>query len=225
MTTPLATEKAAATEEGAAELPPAYVLVEVRTISLEMLANTVAQEPPAPAGCRVRRWRRPPLDTYRRLFAAVGGPWGWTGRLIMTDDELRETLRDERVEIWRLWTGSSIAGFVELDRRVPGEIEIVYFGLVPGQIGRGLGSFLLHWAIHHAWTTPGVPRMPRGIPAEPMRRLWLHTCDRDHPGALAVYRRAGFQMFDDYTGPEAYPSDFVAPPGLSGPATPEAHEG
>jgi GNAT superfamily N-acetyltransferase len=221
--TATAEDLAAAPSNDADELPPGYVFVTVRTVSVEMRTNSVPVAPLAPTGCRVTRWRHPPLAAYRRLFTAVGGPWGWTGRLIMAEDELRATLDDPRVEVWRLWQGSSVAGFVELDRREPAETEIVYFGLVPDRIGRGLGSFLLRWAIHHAWTaaparvaleargaaTPAAPAS-----AEPTRRLWLHTCDRDHPGALDVYLRAGFEVFEDWTGPEAYPADFAARPGL-----------
>ena len=75
------------------------------------------------------------------------------------------------------------AGYVELDRRVEGEVEIAYFGLVPDCIGRGLGSALLDWALERAWSDRPC-------------RVWLHTCSLDHPKALAVYRRAGFEVYD-----------------------------
>jgi GNAT superfamily N-acetyltransferase len=94
---------------------------------------------------------------------------------------------------------------VELDRRVPGETEFVYFGLKPEFIGRGLGSFLLRWAIHHAWTT-----RPDGDPenAEATHRVWLHTCDYDHPSALEMYLRAGFEVFEQEIGSELYPAGY-----------------
>jgi GNAT superfamily N-acetyltransferase len=186
--------------------PPGYVLVTVRTTSLQMLASSVPVRPDAPPGCRVQRWRRPKPAAYRRLFEAVGGPWGWTGHLLLGDEELGALLTDERLELWRLRAGSIVAGFVELDRRVSGETEILYFGLAPEFIGRGLGSFLLRWAIHHTWTTPPGRRGT----GEATRRLWLHTCDYDHPGALAVYRRAGFEVFEEHVGPELYPADHIA---------------
>ena len=194
--------------------PPGYVSVTVTTTSLEMLANSVSVAPEAPispdalAGWRVERWRAPSPASYRRLFTAVGGPWGWTGRLLLAESELNAVLTDDRVEIWRLWCGATVAGFVELDRRVRGETEFVYFGLTPEFIGRGLGSFLLRWAIHHAWTT-----RPNGGPdtVEATRRVWLHTCDYDHPAALEMYRRAGFEVFAEEFGPDLYPARYRRP--------------
>ena len=71
------------------------------------------------------------------------------------------------------------AGFSELDRRHEPDIELAYFGLMEDFIGCGLGRFLLRWTVDQAWT-----RNPR--------RLWVHTCDLDHPRSLAVYQHAGF---------------------------------
>ncbi len=184
--------------------PPGYVFVPVRTTYLEMRRDAsgptaaAADTPDPPAGCEMRRWRKPPLDEYRQLFSDVGGPWGWTGRLLQSDDEVRGVLDDERVEIWRLFSGGEVAGFIELDRRLPGEIEVVYFGLRDAFIGRGLGPFVLRWAARHAWSD------------ERVERLWLHTCDYDHPAAIGVYERAGFRIYDERSGPEIYPAEHVA---------------
>ncbi len=182
-------------------LPPGYVMVQARTTYLEMLENSVVEPPEAPAGCEMRLWRRPPPGQYRELFSAVGGPWGWSGRLLMTDVQLRAVLDDDRIEVWRLYRDETLAGFIELDRRVPGEVEIVYFGLLPELVGRGLGSFALRTAIHHVWTAGE---------AGPIRRLWLHTCDYDSPTALAFYQKAGFRIYDEHSGPEAYPAEHIA---------------
>lgn len=172
----------------------------MRTTYLEMLRTEVPDEPDAPAGCSVGRWERPPLDEYRALFAAVGGEWGWTGRLLPNDGELRALLDDPSIEIYRLRLGSRAAGFAELERGAEGQVEIVYFGLAPEFIGRGLGGFLLRWTIHRAW---------QGAAGEPTRRLWLHTCEFDHPGALAVYQKAGFRVYDERTEMQPYPEAFL----------------
>lgn len=59
------------------------------------------------------------------------------------------------------------------------DVELAYFGLVPDFIGRGLGWYLLHWAVERAWF-------------QGCERLWVHTCNLDHPRALMTYQRAGF---------------------------------
>jgi GNAT superfamily N-acetyltransferase len=182
---------------------PGYRVVPARTTYLEMRRNEVPQEPAVPAECSVARWDRPPLDEYRALFLAVGGEWGWTGRLLLSDKELRALLDDPSIEIYRLSCGGRVAGFAELERQADGEAEIVYFGLMPEFIGRGLGGFLLRWTIHRAWQEagPGAPET---------RRLWLHTCEFDHPGAVDVYRKAGFAVFDEQTEMQPYPEAFLA---------------
>lgn len=188
-----------------AALPRGYALVAVRTTHLEMLENAVPVAPETPPSFGVERLVRPPLDEYRAIFLAVGGEWGWTGRLLMTDGELADILDDDRIEVWRLISGTQVAGFVELDRRIPGEVEIVYFGLTPEFIGRGLGGFLLRWAIHHAWKSVGP-----GPDVSSTKRLWLHTCAFDSPVALPFYKKAGFRVFEESEGPEAYPEAHIA---------------
>ncbi len=31
--------------------------------------------------------------------------------------------------------------------------------------------------------------------SRPIRRFWVHTCNFDHPSALAFYQRAGFRPY------------------------------
>jgi ribosomal protein S18 acetylase RimI-like enzyme len=186
--------------------PPGFRLIPARTTYLEMLRDEVPDLPAPPPGWTVSRWHRPPLQEYRALFSAVGGEWGWAGRLLLGDEELRATLDDPATEIYRLRRGPRVAGFSELCRRPDGQVEIVYFGLSPEFIGRGLGGFLLRWTIHRAWQARG--RGPRSANVA-TRRVWLHTCDHDHPSALAIYRRAGFHVYDERVEMSAYPEAFV----------------
>lgn len=74
------------------------------------------------------------------------------------------------------------ARYAELDRRVPHEVEIAYFGLMPEFIGKGFGQYLLHWTVRRAWDSN---------PA----RVWLHTCELDHPVALPNYLKVGFEVY------------------------------
>lgn len=121
---------------------------------------------------------RPTLGFYRYLLAEVGGPWRWTDRVDWDDERLATHLADPAVSLALLLRDGCPAGFFEL-RRTPTETEIVYFGLAPEFIGRGLGGPFLTAAVREAFA--GGPR-----------RVWLHTCSRDAPAALPNYLARGF---------------------------------
>jgi GNAT superfamily N-acetyltransferase len=178
------------------QLPPGYEMIAVRTTYLEMKARPETEPQKTPAGCLVQRWPKPGIKKYKALFAAVGNKWGWSGRLLMAEEELKGILRAPTTEVYRLRCQGGTAGFVELDRRGPNATEIAYFGLLPEFIGRGLGKFLLDWAIRRAW---------RGRPG----RVWLHTCEHDHFGALAVYLKAGFRVCGEKIERQPYPDGFA----------------
>ena len=72
-------------------------------------------------------------------------------------------------------------GFFVLDGRAPRACDLAYFGLVPEAIGRGLGTFLLQTALHMAWDRPGTARVT------------VNTNSLDHPRALPLYQKAGFE--------------------------------
>ncbi|HZS35185.1 MAG TPA: GNAT family N-acetyltransferase [Polyangia bacterium] len=133
--------------------------------------------------------RKPTVSFYRYLYDTIGERWLWTdrSRKKLSDAELAAILGDERVEVWVLYAAGVPAGYVELDRRVGGEIEVAYFGLIPEFVGQGLGAYLLDWAIHRAWAQPRLGR------------LWVHTQTLDHPRALPLYQRLGFKPYKTET--------------------------
>ena len=100
-------------------------------------------------------------------------------------------------EIYRLRCEGETAGFASWTASATGQAEIAYFGLLPGFIGRGLGKFLLDWAIRRAWEGK-------------TERVWLHTCQYDHPGALAVYLKAGFRVYDERVEMQPYAEEFIS---------------
>jgi GNAT superfamily N-acetyltransferase len=114
----------------------------------------------------------------------VGRNYDWTSRKRLSDAELAALLGDPGIEVHLLTAGGVTAGFAELDRRTAGEIKLVQFGLLPGFIGQGLGRHFLGWVIDRAFSYG-------------TRRLWLHTCSKDHPAALPNYLKAGFSVFKE----------------------------
>lgn len=119
---------------------------------------------------------------YRRLYREVGTPWYWHDRLYWSDTELETHLRSDRVAIWELLVDEESAGYFELQRHDDDTVEIVYFGLVPGFIGRGLGGMMLTRAVREAFAMGAT-------------RVWLHTCTLDSPNALPSYQARGFRPY------------------------------
>jgi GNAT superfamily N-acetyltransferase len=156
----------------------------VKITYLEMLARPERAVPPPRDGLVVVHARRPTLAYYRFLYDAVGRDHDWTSRKKLSDEALAAILHDPRNEVHVLHVEGVPAGFVELDRRVEGEVEISQFGLAPKFIGRGLGRWFLAWAVARAW-------------GYGPRRLWLHTCTQDHPAALPNYLKAGFSVYKE----------------------------
>ena len=169
---------------GAAGREGAERTVLVTVTYLEMTSPDQRTAPPEwtePAV--VVRAERPTISFYRYLYDTVGADWDWFERRRLSNEALAAIVHDDAVEVFVLHVRGVPAGYVELDRRVEGDVEIAYFGLVPDYIGRGLGPCLLGWGLDRAWSYGP-------------RRVWLHTCSLDHPKALSVYRRAGFEVFD-----------------------------
>ena len=158
--------------------------IPVTVTYLEMTSPEQRSAAPGPAGpVTIQQAWRPTISFYRYLYDTVGADWGWYERRRLSDEALAAIIHDEAVEVFVLYARGVPAGYAELDRRAGKEVEIAYLGLVPEYIGHGLGPILLDRALERAWS-----RTPR--------RVWLHTCSLDHPKALAVYQRAGFEVYD-----------------------------
>ena len=132
------------------------------------------------------RVERPVPSFYRYLYNTVGAPWLWYERRLLDEDSLCDIVHHHKVEVYVLYVGGNPAGFVELDGRSGEGIEIAFLGLLPEFIGRGLGHYLLDWSVAQAWDK------------EP-ERVWVHSCNLDHPHAIAVYQRAGFEPYRQET--------------------------
>ena len=172
--------------------------VESEVTYLEMRARPDRPPARAPAGVEVRRAVRPTVSFYRYLYDTVGGGWTWSGRRLMDDETLAANVQDPKVEVNVLWVEGVPAGLMELDLRALPEIELLYFGLMPDFIGRGFGRFALGWTVDRAWSFRPS-------------RFWVHTCDLDHPNALATYRKAGFEVYDHGRNWEAILHDMIPP--------------
>lgn len=135
-----------------------------------------------PAGVRLEAVADCPPEFYRFLYGAVGREYHWRDRLGWDDGAIRAWLARPDVFLRVLYREGAPAGYYELARHGDGSVEIVYFGLLPGQLGQGFGRYLLEEAVREAWGLGAL-------------RVWLHTCTLDGPAALPNYLKRGFVPF------------------------------
>ena len=156
-------------------------ILETVVTHLEMTTRP-AKRLRAPTGMYLAMMRAPniPLHFYRYLYEVIGGDYHWLERRVLGDEELSERVHAEGVDIVVLYANGAPAGYYELDFRGEQEVRLVYFGIVEDFIGRGLGPYLLSEALAHAWR-PEVEKVK------------VETCTFDHPAALPLYQRAGFE--------------------------------
>ena len=120
----------------------------------------------------------------RDLYFRVGKRWDWIDKRPWKDNQWKEYATAPELRTFAGYYDDSLAGYYELRYDREGGIEIAYFGLLPEWIGRGLGGALLTNAIEKAWHMEPSPL-----------RVWVHTCNRDHPQALANYQARGMVVY------------------------------
>lgn len=154
----------------------------VTTTYLEMTDRTAlrrARQPEIPFAVTCAELPSPEVSRF--LYMQVGGRWRWHTRLVWDRAQWMRHLERAEVELWIGYARGTPAGYFELERQGT-DVEIVYFGLLPSFIGRGLGGALLSAAIERAWEIGAA-------------RVWVHTCDLDHPHALANYQARGLRVY------------------------------
>jgi len=150
---------------------------------LEMLNPEALCPKQAPDGFEISMIDPPSPQINRRFYEDVGGPWDWNERLVWSDDQWSAYANRPDVETWVSSLDGQEVGYFELESQAEGSVEIRYFGLLSEYIGRGLGGALLTVAVRRAWAMDNT------------RRVWVHTCTKDHPLALDNYRRRGFIVY------------------------------
>lgn len=120
----------------------------------------------------------------RDMYFRVGEPWNWIDKRGWTDEQWQEYGKTPELRTFAAYYQDALVGYYELRRDTDDGVEIAYFGLLPELIGRGLGGALLTSAIEEAWRMSPAPS-----------RVWVHTCNRDHPQALANYQARGMVVY------------------------------
>jgi GNAT superfamily N-acetyltransferase len=178
--------------------PETWTRVSVRRTHLELQTPDELSPARAPSEPAELVRRRPISATeYLELYTLVGDRWLWRDRLAWTDAELESYLALPEVHVWTPLVRRITAGFFELKQQSDRSVELMYFGLAPGFIGKGLGGWLLTCATHEAFAL-GASRMV------------LNTCTLDAPQALPNYLARGFTIVSE----DQYQLEVPARPGM-----------
>lgn len=122
-------------------------------------------------------------DVNRWFYEHVGQSWQWTDRANWTQEQWQEYVTTEDIITGVGYLAQDEIGYFELQQQNDGaDVELVYFGLLPESVGQGLGAGMLTAAVEAAW-------------ALNPKRVWVHTCNLDHPHALRNYQGRGFELY------------------------------
>jgi GNAT superfamily N-acetyltransferase len=156
------------------------------TTYLEMRSPDQLRPKRADARFQVREKQGRDWRFNRDLYFRVGAQWEWCDKRSWTEEQWKQYAGAPQLRTFAGGYDNVLAGFYELRRDEQSGIEIAYFGLLPEFIGRGLGGALLTSAIEEAWSCR-CEIAPK--------RVWVHTCNRDHPQALANYQARGMVVY------------------------------
>jgi GNAT superfamily N-acetyltransferase len=160
------------------QLPPGKMANAVTWMELKDLLRPAE---PAPAGFTLRQLRKADATLHRKLYRDIGEPWLWSGLLMKGKSEMEAYLADAKVLSFAVFENSKAIGMLDLETSHEG-VEIVYFGLAPAHTGMGAGGWLMAETI-------------RIVREAGHSRLWLHTCNFDHPKAIVFYQKQGFAIY------------------------------
>jgi GNAT superfamily N-acetyltransferase len=124
----------------------------------------------------------PDIAYYKYLYRAVGRKYQWVSQELLSQNALTKVLEQASTQIYVLYLDGTPAGFYEVDFSEQQKPILVHFGLLEHWQGRGVGKFLLSHALDVIWSNTDV------------KSCVVSTCSLDHPVALRLYQRAGFEV-------------------------------
>jgi len=157
---------------------------------LEMTAPTahLTRVSSDPSFC-VRAIDPPNFEKNQHFYLEVGKAYSWHERRNWSQADWREYSTQQNLVTYVASAKNKEVGYFELFK-LGSDVELIYFGLLPEAVGLGYGSAMLSQAIQNAWCL--LSGLEDG-------RLWVHTCNFDHPNALGNYQRSGFTLYKTET--------------------------
>jgi GNAT superfamily N-acetyltransferase len=151
-------------------------------VTVYFLRKTITEAPNLDKKYSAIRQTNIKPEEYLKIYYDIGGrDWQWTERIILNSKQLKSKLEESYRHIYYFYIDSNLIGYFELDFSKE-EVEIVYFGLLPTAIGKGLGKTMMNHAFNIIYQNNH-------------NKVMLHTCSADSPMALPFYKKMGFEVY------------------------------
>ena len=119
------------------------------------------------------------------FYRQVGMEHYWRDRLVWSDKEWNNYLKNINLETWLIKSNNKLIGFYETEfHPKSNEVELINMGILKEFRGKKYGSKLLVHAMNNAFKRKAS-------------RIWVHTCSLDHKYALINYQSKGFTLFKE----------------------------
>lgn len=119
------------------------------------------------------------------FYKQVGMDHYWRDRLVWSDKEWNNYLKNINLETWLIKSNNKLIGFYETEfHPKSNEVELINMGILKEFRGKKYGSKLLVHAMNSAFKRKAS-------------RIWVHTCSLDHKYALTNYQSKGFALFKE----------------------------
>jgi GNAT superfamily N-acetyltransferase len=171
--------------------PKGFMTIDVTTTYLEMTSKDELKPKHTIQSVEIKRVGIPLPELNRFFYITVGNEWYWFDRLGWSYAQWKEWVDRPELQTWVMYMQGTPTGYFELEKQGNLEqqeatVNILFFGLLPQFIGKGLGGHFLSVAVEKAW----------GFGA---KRVTLNTCTLDHKNALANYVARGFKIYKQKT--------------------------
>ncbi|WP_199880243.1 GNAT family N-acetyltransferase [Flammeovirga pacifica] len=150
-----------------------------------------------PAKATILSWQPQDYKEYLKVYRAVGDAWGWTGSTLLETAILEERIHSKNRLFYLLQLEGETAGFIEYVIGDDASAEVLYFGLTPKFIGKKLGLPFLSKTMKTLFDTFDL------------NKIWLHTCEYDHPSAIKNYEKVGFEVIKEELVEEPYDEQYL----------------
>jgi GNAT superfamily N-acetyltransferase len=137
---------------------------------------------PLPSTIQIEEIKQHQASVSRQFYLEVGQHWQWNDKRQWSEQDWNNYTQSKTLRTFAAYQDEQFVGYFELEKHADESVEIAYFGLAKHFLGQGIGGGLLSRCLYSAWQWQAS-------------RVWVHTCDLDHPSALANYQARGMELY------------------------------